>query len=61
MNTVIQPRHIKLWLAGNARNWPYAEYERHNIGQMATDHAVVVMQTAGSNPFPDQVFAPQAR
>jgi hypothetical protein len=32
MNAVIQPRHIKLWLAGQARNWDYAEYERHNIG-----------------------------
>jgi cytochrome c553 len=120
MNTVIQPRHIKLWLAGKAQNWPYAEYERHNIGgalariataiptykdqptadliaafatpqladleraikakdeaafatayealttgcnqcHTATDHAMVVMQTPGSNPFPDQVFAPQAR
>jgi hypothetical protein len=32
MNAVIQPRHIKLWLAGKAQNWEYAEYERHNIG-----------------------------
>jgi hypothetical protein len=32
MNATIQPRHIKLWLAGKARNWEYAEYERHNIG-----------------------------
>jgi mono/diheme cytochrome c family protein len=32
MNDVIQPRHIKLWLAGKSRNWVYADYERHNIG-----------------------------
>ena len=32
MNAVIQPRHIKLWLAGKSQNWPFAEYERHNIG-----------------------------
>jgi hypothetical protein len=32
MNAVIQPRHTKLWLAGKAQNWEYAEYERHNIG-----------------------------
>jgi mono/diheme cytochrome c family protein len=32
MNAFIQPRHIKLWLAGKAQNWEYAEYERHNIG-----------------------------
>jgi hypothetical protein len=120
MNTVIQPRHTKLWLAGQAQNWDLAEYERHNIGgalariataiptykdqstadliaafatpqlaelesaikakdegafaaayvalttgcnqcHMATDHAVVVIQTPGSNPFPGQVFAPQPK
>jgi hypothetical protein len=32
MNAVIQPRHIKLWLAGTSRNWVFADYERHNIG-----------------------------
>ncbi len=32
MNAVIQPRHIKLWLAGKAGNWAFADYERHNIG-----------------------------
>jgi hypothetical protein len=32
MNGVIQPRHIKLWLAGNDQNWVFADYERHNIG-----------------------------
>ncbi|MDR3535321.1 MAG: hypothetical protein P4L71_02355 [Acetobacteraceae bacterium] len=32
MNAVIQPRHIKLWLAGKAGNWVFADYERHNIG-----------------------------
>ncbi|HEX4183666.1 MAG TPA: hypothetical protein VHY34_10450 [Caulobacteraceae bacterium] len=32
MNDVIQPRHIKLWLAGKSRNWVFADYERHNIG-----------------------------
>ena len=32
MNSVIQPRHIKLLLGGQAGNWEYAEYERHNIG-----------------------------
>lgn len=32
MNMVIQPRHIKLWLAGQGGDWEYADYERHNIG-----------------------------
>ena len=27
MNIGVQPRHIKLWLAGRARNWTYAAYE----------------------------------
>lgn len=31
MNDVIQPRHTKLWLAGEGQNWMLAEYERHNI------------------------------
>jgi hypothetical protein len=120
MNTVIQPRHTKLWLAGKAQNWDFAEYERHNIGgalarmataiptykdqsttdliaafatpqlaelesaikakdeaafaaayealttgcnqcHTATGHAMVVIQTPGSNPFPDQVFSPQPK
>jgi hypothetical protein len=32
MTALIQPRHSKLWLAGKARNWVFAEYERHNLG-----------------------------
>src|SRR5262245_7417248 len=39
MNAIIQPRHIKLWLAGRSQNWALAEYERHNLqgafGRMA--------------------------
>lgn len=31
MNALIQPRHVKLWQAGTAANWDYAEYERHNL------------------------------
>jgi hypothetical protein len=27
MTMAVQPRHIKLGLAGQARNWPYAQYE----------------------------------
>ena len=32
MNMVVQPRHMKLWLAGTNGGWDYAEYERRNIG-----------------------------
>ena len=31
MNALIQPRHIKLWQAGTAANWEFAEYERRNL------------------------------
>jgi hypothetical protein len=31
MSAIIQPRHIKLWLAGNALNWAYAEYECRSL------------------------------
>jgi hypothetical protein len=27
MNLIVQPRHIKLWLAGHEANWTLAEYE----------------------------------
>jgi hypothetical protein len=27
MNLIVQPRHLKLWLAGSEENWPLAEYE----------------------------------
>jgi hypothetical protein len=32
MTAYIQPRHIKLWLAGKSQNWVLADYENHNIG-----------------------------
>ncbi len=115
MNAYIQPRHTKLFLAGAAQNWAFAEYERHNIGgalnrladavpeykgqsmkdliaafatpqlaaldeaikakdptafraayealttgcnrcHEATEHSLVVLQSAATNTFPDQVF-----
>src|ERR1700761_2940385 len=31
MNGIIQPHHIKLWLAGQNKNWKLAEYERHML------------------------------
>jgi len=33
MNAFIQPRHIKLWLAGQSGDWTFVDYERHNIGE----------------------------
>jgi hypothetical protein len=31
MNGIIQPHHLKLWLAGQHKNWELAEYERHML------------------------------
>jgi hypothetical protein len=41
MTMTIQPRHMKLLLAGNAQNWIYAKYELHEL-QEAFDRAVRV-------------------
>ena len=31
MVTIVQPRHLKLGLAGQARNWDYADYAHHEL------------------------------
>jgi hypothetical protein len=31
MTMTVQPRHIKLWLAGREQNWAYAQYELHEL------------------------------
>src|SRR5579859_1816094 len=31
MNALVQPRHLKLGLAGQAGNWAFADYERRNL------------------------------
>jgi hypothetical protein len=31
MNMIVQPHHIKLWLAGKEANWPLAEYEAKEV------------------------------
>jgi hypothetical protein len=41
MTMTVQPRHIKLRLAGSAQNWVYAKYELHEL-QEAFDRAVRV-------------------
>jgi hypothetical protein len=33
MNTLVQPRHAKLGLAGQDQNWPLAEYALHELKQ----------------------------
>jgi hypothetical protein len=48
MNDVIQPRHIKLWLAGQSRNWVFADYERHNIGGALVRMAAAIPSYKGT-------------
>jgi hypothetical protein len=31
MNTIVQPHHLKLWFAGQYKNWALAEYERQEL------------------------------
>ena len=41
MTMTVQPRHIKLLLAGHEQNWPYAKYELHEL-QEAFERSVKV-------------------
>lgn len=31
MNFIVQPHHLKLWYAGQSKNWALAEYERQEL------------------------------
>ncbi|MDB5125510.1 MAG: hypothetical protein JWP94_3639 [Mucilaginibacter sp.] len=31
MNFIVQPHHLKLWYAGQGKNWALAEYERQEL------------------------------
>jgi hypothetical protein len=44
MTAFVQPRHIKLGLAGNERNWPYAAYELGELTETFDDIAELVPQ-----------------
>jgi len=37
--TLTQARHIKLWFAGAAKNWPLADYELHELEEGLSDAA----------------------
>jgi len=42
MTAFVQPRHVKLGLAGNAKNWPYAAYELDELREAFDDVAATV-------------------
>jgi hypothetical protein len=47
MNTLIQPRHTKLGLAGRAENWPLANYALSELRQVFTGIAKAVPKFRG--------------
>ena len=53
MTALVQPRHIKLGLAGAAQNWPYAAYELgelretfENVGKLVPKHGGLAIPPA---------------
>ena len=42
MTAFIQPRHIKLGLAGSEQNWPYAAYELDQLRETFSDIAEIL-------------------
>jgi hypothetical protein len=48
MTILIQPRHIKLWLAGQQENWPLAGYALKEIKQSFARIAAVVPHYRGA-------------
>jgi hypothetical protein len=42
MTALIQPRHIKLGLAGSEQNWPYAAYELDQLRETFADLAEIL-------------------
>ncbi len=54
MTAFVQPRHIKLGLAGNAHNWPYAAYELGELSETFDDVATLV-PTHDNMPIPAMI------
>src|ERR1700691_1490095 len=56
MTAFVQPRHVKLGLAGAAQNWAYAAYELGEL-QEAFDDAGKLVLKHGSLAIPDAIAA----
>jgi len=56
MNTLVQPRHAKLGLAGQAQNWPLAAYALREIRQAAAAISKAIPRWRGY-PVPDMFDA----
>jgi hypothetical protein len=63
MTSMVQPRHIKLWLAGQNADWAYAEYERRNLQGVFRRWAAAIPDYRGQKvadlvaAFTDEPFA----
>src|SRR5260370_7677270 len=57
MTIAIQPRHTKLGLAGQERNWTYAAYEFREL-QSAFDRVARAVPTSTSTNTPDFITGP---
>ena len=56
MTAFVQPRHIKLGLAGHEHNWPYAAYELDELRETFEDIAKLVPKH-GSLAIPNAIAA----
>jgi hypothetical protein len=56
MTAFVQPRHIKLGLAGNEQNWPYAAYELGELREAFDDVAQIVPKYRDTS-IPDMIAA----
>jgi hypothetical protein len=69
--TLQQMRHLKLWYAGQAGNWPLADYELDELKEgfdkltaacnachQSARHPFIVVQRPTGNPYTNQSFAP---
>jgi hypothetical protein len=54
MTAFVQPRHIKLGLAGSERNWPYAAYELAELTETFDDIAELVPKH-DNLPIPEMI------
>lgn len=53
-----QMRHIKLWFAGQAENWPLASYEIDELGE-GFDDVVSFHPTLGNRPVAPRDIVPE--
>jgi hypothetical protein len=60
MIATIQPRHIRLWLAAQKQNWPFAAYELHNL-KGAFDRLGRAHPTTGDIPLQDMIISVTAQ